>query len=145
MSLESTLWEIYRRHYRRQAHHHEPVRLGQILVGVEHHRLWRRHKHMADITKNVGSTVHSIPIELNAESQPIAGLPVAANVQYSIDNTAVGTLTQNADGSADVRGIASGTVNLTWIDTSNPALAGSIKQLQFTGDTDPTALDQQLS
>lgn len=100
---------------------------------------------MPDITKNVGSTVHSIPIELNAENQPIPGLPVPANVQYSIDNTAVGTLTQNPDGSADVLGIAAGTVNLTWIDTSNPALAGSVKQLQFTADTTPVALDQQLS
>ena len=100
---------------------------------------------MADITKLVGSTVHSIPVELNAEHGIIPGLPQAGNDQYSIDNSQVGTLTQNADGSADVLGIAPGTVNLSWVDTSNPNLPASVKSITFALDTTPVSLDQQLS
>lgn len=100
---------------------------------------------MADISKIVGQTVHSVPVEKNAEGMAIPGLPVVANVQYSVDDPAVGQLTQNADGSADVKGLSAGTVNLSWVDTSNTALPASVKQIVFSVDTVPVSLDQVLS
>jgi len=96
---------------------------------------------MADIIKNVGSTVHSVPVEKNAEGGNVPIVP--ANIQYSVDNPEVGQLTQNADGSADVLGLAAGTVTLTVKDTAFN-LSNS-KTLQFNLDTVPTSIDQQLS
>lgn len=100
---------------------------------------------MGDITKSVGSTVHSVPVEKNAEGGIIPGLPVPANVKYSIDNPTNGTLVQNADGSADVTGLAAGDVSLSWVDTNEPNIPASVKVLTFTLDNAPASLDQQLS
>jgi len=96
---------------------------------------------MADIIKNVGSTVHSVPVEKNAEGGNVPIVP--ANIQYSVDNPSIGQLTQNADGSADVLGLAEGTVNLTVKDTAFNLV--SVKTLQFNADTTPTSIDQSLS
>ena len=96
---------------------------------------------MADIIKNVGSTVHSVPVEKNAEGGNVPIVP--ANIQYSVDDPEVGQLTQNEDGSADVVGIAAGTVTLTVKDTTYN-LSNS-KTVQFNPDSVPTSLDQELS
>ena len=96
---------------------------------------------MADITKNVGSTVHSVPVEKNAEGGNVPIVP--ANIQYSVDNPSIGQLTQNADGSADVLGLAPGTVTLTVKDTAYNL--SSSKVLQFNADTVPTSIDQTLT
>jgi hypothetical protein len=110
-----------------------PVVLLQLIQGAQ--------STMADIIKNVGSTVHSVPVEKNAEGGNVPIVP--ANIQYSVDNPEVGQLTQNADGSADVLGLMAGTVTLTVKDTAFNL--SSSKTLQFNLDTVPTSIDQQLS
>jgi len=110
-----------------------PVVLLQLIQGAQ--------STMADITKNIGSTVHSVPVEKNAEGGNVPIVP--ANIQYSVDNPEVGQLTQNEDGSADVVGLTAGTVTLTVKDTAYN-LSNS-KTIQFNPDSVPTSLDQQLS
>ena len=117
----------------RSKHGMRPVVLLQLIQGAQ--------SAMADIIKNVGSTVHSVPIEKNAEGGNVPIVP--ANIQYSVDNPEVGQLTQNEDGSADVVGLTAGTVTLTVKDTAYN-LSNS-KTIQFNPDSVPTSLDQQLS
>jgi len=126
-------WFRFLRERRRKHISRVPVTLFQLIEGAQ--------SSMADIIKNVGSTVHSVPVEKNAEGGNVPIVP--ANIQYSVDNPSIGELTQNADGSADVLGLAEGTVNLTVKDTAFNLV--SVKTLQFNADTTPTSIDQSLS
>lgn len=95
-----------------------------------------------DITKIVGQAANcSIPTETNAEGANVA--IVVANILWSIDDTTVGTLTSNPDGSASVLGIKTGVVTVTVKDTAfNLTKSGTVT---FTEDATPVSIDFTIS
>ena len=90
----------------------------------------------ATISKNVGSTVHITVTETNAENQPVPIVP--ANITYDDGGSTIGTLTTNADGSADFVNTAAGSVTITANDTAFKLSDSGVAT--FSADTTPTTL-----
>jgi hypothetical protein len=66
----------------------------------------------------IETDVQTIPcsaLETDAAGQPVTLNP--ANVQWSIDDTSIAQLTQNADGSATFKALKVGTANVSCKDT----------------------------
>jgi len=75
-------------------------------------------------TESDVQTIPATAVETDAAGQPVTLNP--ANVVWAIDNPAIATLTQNADGSATFKGVSVGVANVSCTDNSvTPPVVGT--------------------